>query len=125
MLTIIGLLLALAMPRLALSRAKAAHTTCISNLRTIGAALQIYANDNEGDHPDNLEALTLGNPAPLGRIPICPSDGSSYQGGYQVDHEDKRFTLSCKGVHHLQMIRVEPGYPQYYSSGQLNLEGNP
>lgn len=79
MLTIIGLLLALFIPRLALSRARATHAACVSNLRNLGAALQIYANDNEGDYPDSLQALTLGNPAPLGRIPTCPSDHSDYQ----------------------------------------------
>jgi len=125
MLTIIGLLLALFMPRLALSRARATHSACVSNLRNIGAALQIYANDNDGDYPDNLQALTAGTPAPLGRIPTCPSDNSDYQATYQVNHEDKRFTLVCNGVHHLQMVHIEKGYPQYYSSGQIDLEGKP
>jgi hypothetical protein len=112
-------------PRLALSRARATHSACVSNLRNIGAALQIYANDNEGDYPDNLQTLTIGNPAPLGRIPTCPSDNSDYQTAYQVNHEDKRFTLACNGVHHLQMVHVEKGYPQYYSTGQLDQEGKP
>jgi type II secretory pathway pseudopilin PulG len=125
MLTIIGLLLALFIPRLALSRARATHSACVSNLRNIGAALQIYANDNEGDYPDNLQTLTIGNPAPLGRIPTCPSDNSDYQTTYQVNHEDKRFTLACNGVHHLQMVHIEQGYPQYYSTGQLDQEGKP
>jgi type II secretory pathway pseudopilin PulG len=125
MLIIIGLLLALFIPRLAMSRARATHSACVSNIRSIGASLQIYANDNEGDYPDNLQALIVGNPAPMDRIPTCPSDGSEYQAAYQVNHEEKRFTLAYNGVHHLQMDHIEKGYPQYYSTGQLDLEGKP
>jgi prepilin-type processing-associated H-X9-DG protein len=48
---IIGLLTSLLMPALSRAKGKANDTKCISNLRQIGIALSIYADENQGRLP--------------------------------------------------------------------------
>ncbi len=116
---IIGVLLSVVLPNLSTSRARAKHAACIANLKHLGAALQVYANDHDGDIPDDLDQLMAGNPAALGRIMTCPSNESSYQTLYQVNHPTRRYTLICNGVHYRQLESCFQGYPQYYSTGSL------
>ncbi len=122
-LAIIGLLLSVILPNLSTSRARAKYTACIANLKHLGTALQVYANDYDGDFPNNLDSLMAGNPAALGRIMTCPSDESAYL--YQVNHSTKCYTLSCNGLHYLQLDSCVKGYPQYYSTGNLSVGANP
>lgn len=125
-LVIVGVLLAISLPRLAQSRNRATHTSCVSNLRNIGTALQTYANDNSGRFPTDLNQLRSGNPAPLGVVPNCPSDNTSYQPTYQVSNAAQAYTLVCGGKHYLQLPGVvSQGYPQYLSTGQLIPERGP
>ena len=49
---IIAVLVALVMPAISGVLAKGRQSACISNLRQIGAALILYANDNEGNYPE-------------------------------------------------------------------------
>ncbi len=116
---IIAVLLSVVLPNLSTSRARAKHAACIANLKHLGSALQVYSNDCDGDFPDDLDQLMAGNPASLGRIMTCPSNESSYQTLYQVNHSTRRYTLVCNGVHHLQLESCSPGYPQYMSTGSL------
>src|SRR6188768_1377483 len=48
---IIALLLAILMPSLASARRQANTTKCLSNLRQIGLAFQLYAGENNGTWP--------------------------------------------------------------------------
>ena len=48
---IIGILASLLMPSFSRAKAKANDTKCISNLRQIGIALSIYADENQGRLP--------------------------------------------------------------------------
>lgn len=57
---IIGVLAALALPAVFKSIDKGKDTKCISNLRQIGAAIRLYANDNEGNIVPGYSAA--GNP---------------------------------------------------------------
>ena len=122
--TIISFLLALVLPRIGNSRAKAKHSACLSNLRNLATAMQIYANDNrEHYYPVNLADLEKGNPPLLAKVPTCPSDASSYQTLYQVNNTAHAYTLACGGIHNLQGVPSQPGFPQFYSSGILNEMG--
>jgi prepilin-type N-terminal cleavage/methylation domain-containing protein len=50
---IIALLLAILMPSLHMARDQAKGVTCRNNLKQIGLALTLYADDNEGKFPRN------------------------------------------------------------------------
>ena len=106
---IIGILVAMLMPALSHAKGKAGDTKCISNLRQIGIALSIYADENQGRLPyaerrpsnpvnptnvlprivDVLSNQVAGTTA----IFHCPKDrggyfekeGSSYEWNYQAN----------------------------------------
>ena len=62
--TFVALMIAMLMPALGRARAEARKTQCRSNLRGIGLALTIYANDNRGWSPSIApEARDLANEA--------------------------------------------------------------
>ncbi|MGD0139070.1 MAG: type II secretion system protein [Tepidisphaeraceae bacterium] len=62
---IIAVLLGLLLPALTRSRRAANGVVCASNLRQLGNALQMYANDNNGWYP---RALPLAPPGPSGVV---------------------------------------------------------
>lgn len=52
--SIIAILLGIMMPALSKARDKGAQTVCMTNLRQIGFAMQMYANDNRDYYPDPM-----------------------------------------------------------------------
>ena len=106
---IIGILAALLMPAFSRAKGKASDTKCISNLRQIGIALSIYADENQGKLPyAERRPTTPVNPTNVlprivdvlsnhvgGAVSIfqCPRDrfkwyereGSSYEWNYQAN----------------------------------------
>jgi prepilin-type N-terminal cleavage/methylation domain-containing protein len=73
---IIAILIAILLPVLGRARARAAQTACMSNLRQIGVAIRMYADDNHDHYP---YAVTVGS-WPYRRRPGMrdPTDPSSY-----------------------------------------------
>jgi prepilin-type N-terminal cleavage/methylation domain-containing protein/prepilin-type processing-associated H-X9-DG protein len=82
---IVAILMALMLPTLATAREKGLRTACLSNLRQMGIAIQVYASDNDGRIPYGPKAppytsasdfypstgaptslISLGNGAPVG-----------------------------------------------------------
>ncbi len=55
---IIAILASLLLPALASAKGRAKQTACLSNLRQVGLALRMYADDNEGDLPRVAHAGT-------------------------------------------------------------------
>lgn len=124
-LVILGILAAFMIPRLGRARMRTFHSACVQNVHNLGTALQTYANDNLGQFPNSLGVLETG-PTPVVKVlPVCPSNESSYEPGYEVVNATGHFTLSCQGIHRQQLDDVETGYPQFYSTGQLNASGQP
>ena len=110
---IIGILAGLLLPSLARSKAAAQATACLSNLRQIGIALQLYTQDNNNRLPflTNLGVSTAGapltNPVPTINVALsnyveaakvfaCPSDdqrlseltGTSYWWNHLLNGQD-------------------------------------
>jgi prepilin-type processing-associated H-X9-DG protein len=68
---IIALLISILLPSLNRARETANRVKCASNLRQIGQAILLYANDNNGSYPRTMMD-TSGNPTPTWGTPGAP-----------------------------------------------------
>ena len=68
------ILAGLMLPALAKAKAKAQTINCVSNMKQIGLAARMYANDNQGMFPSSFLAMSneLTNP----KVLTCPSDSA-------------------------------------------------
>jgi hypothetical protein len=94
------------------------NTACLSNLKNIAAALEMYASSNKGLYPPSLAQLGTEY---FAAVPLCPCAGKiwekgrdTYSAGYTTSSDLKVFTLCCKGANH-RTIHLPPDYPQYDS----------
>lgn len=82
--SIIGILASLLMPALARAKSKAKQTACLNNLKQIGIAVMLYADDNKSYLPDAepLPTDPLDPSAPMPRIcdVLAPNLGFSSKG---------------------------------------------
>lgn len=99
---IIAILAAILVPNFIRARAQGQLTSCKSNLKNIGTALEMYATDNLGRYPDasaagsKLTTADGGQQAYLKTIPTCPSAGEvTYM--YAVHSNPDVYTLYCQG----------------------------
>lgn len=91
----------------------AGTTVCKSNLRNLGTAIELYAND-QGEYPPALAALT---PQHLKTIPRCADVGlDTYSSSYMSS--GREFTIVCSGWHHHD-LDYPPNFPQYTSTQGL------
>lgn len=81
---ILGVLAALLLPALASAREKGRRTVCLSNLRQIGIAIQVYAQDNEGRIPYGPKAPPFTNPNNFYPSTGAPTSLLSLQNGSLV-----------------------------------------
>jgi hypothetical protein len=71
---------------------------CVSNVKNLATALEMYSTDNSGRYPTLLSQLT---PDYLRTIPTCPSAGlDTYSAGYTVVARPDGYTVECSGHHH-------------------------
>lgn len=69
---IIAVLVALMLPALSQAKSKAQRISCVSNLKQIGLAARLYANDHEGTFPADFAGMSEFLSSP--KILVCPSD---------------------------------------------------
>jgi prepilin-type N-terminal cleavage/methylation domain-containing protein/prepilin-type processing-associated H-X9-DG protein len=95
---IIGILAAMLLPSLARAKGKANQIKCISNLRQLGLALNMYATDHDGEYPARRQP-TNGWPNKLNpyyldwKVLECPSDRFGVVGMLRVDPSPRRSFL--------------------------------
>lgn len=82
-------------------------TSCMSNLKNYGTALEMYSTDFSGHYPPDVHHLT---PNYFKNLPTCPTAGSdTYSGSYLRSEQPDAFTIFCQGKHH----GPSGNYPQY------------
>ena len=91
---------------------------CLSNMKRISTALNVYSEVNNGEYPKKLEMLT---PGYLDTIPECPGpkekifqrnkNSIRYSNTYTVSPDFKNYTFYCPGNNHEGAGR-QKDYPQ-------------
>src|SRR5438876_632248 len=81
---IIAILAALLFPALTSARVKARKTACLSNLRQVGIAVLLYANDNSGNIPFGPKAAAFTSPMNFYPSTGAPTSLISLSGGAPV-----------------------------------------
>lgn len=114
----IGAIAMIIMPLLIRARFKSDMTACLAHEKRITQGLEARKNE-KGEYPDSIQILKDENYLPM-KMPVCPSNGVSYEGKYEVSDDKDAYTLSCPGIHH-KLLNVKEGYPQYTSTSGLNL----
>lgn len=97
------------------AKAQESLTRCMSNIKNIATALEMFATDNFGDYPQTLDILT--NPINSGegryilKLPHCPACGKDYI--YEKDQNI--FELKCGGFNaHIDTEYIGKGYYPAY-----------
>lgn len=109
---IIAILAAILVPNFIRARAQGQVTSCKSNLKNIGTALEMYSTDAGGRFPTGLVRLT---PNYLKTVPTCASAGTAtYTSGYTNASNPDAYTVFCAGTNH-KAVDLAANYPQYTS----------
>ena len=96
---IILLLISILLPSLCRAREPANRVKCSSNVRQIGQAILLYANDNGGNYPDMLEQV-LATQDITAECFVCPSSNDEKAPGDTPQEMAKNLSAG----HHLSYI---------------------
>jgi len=130
---IIAILAAMLFPALQKSRAQGRTASCISNLRQIGMAVQMYVNDSHGRMPLLQNRASTNDPLPAldtelvsqvrdnKQVFACPADnadlfknsGTSYFWNFTVNGQDITRLFSIMGgdsVTHIPVVSDKQGF---------------
>ncbi|MEW6277133.1 MAG: hypothetical protein AB1758_00820 [Candidatus Eremiobacterota bacterium] len=104
-------------PNFIKARSRGSLTACKSNLKNLGAALELYSADHGGRYPRALHALT---PRYLKEIPRCPIvQSDTYSWSYRSHRVPDRYSFCCGGTNHREAGITACDYPQYNSTQGL------
>jgi len=116
---IIAILAAILVPNFIRARAQGQLTSCESNEKNIGTALEMYSTDNSGRYPGKNFGGGAGAssllPNYLKVIPSCPSAGKdTYTGDFTSVSNPDGYTFFCNTGNHTG-AGVTGNFPQYLS----------
>ncbi len=100
----IGLIAAVMFPPLGRSRETANRVKCASNLRQIGHAILLYANENRGAYPQSLDQLVLTQDITADCF-VCPSTNDTKATG----NTPQAIVTDMAGGGHLSYVYVGKG----------------
>jgi prepilin-type N-terminal cleavage/methylation domain-containing protein len=118
---IIAILAAILVPNFIRARAQGQLSSCESNEKNIGTALEMYSTDNSGRYPSGTTGFG-GEITPnyLKVVPTCPSAGTdTYTGSYSSASNPDAYTYFCNGSNHTSLLNGSPNFPQYNSAQGL------
>ena len=72
---IIGILAAIAVPNFNRARAQAKKKACVSNMKTIEGAVELYLMEKNVQQGTNVDIKTLKSEGYLKSEPVCPASG--------------------------------------------------
>lgn len=114
--SILALFAGIMVPNFILARQQSHLTACCDNLKTISAALEAYAHDNNGKYPAGDGAAVLSKLVPkyIAEVPGCPSCGTlyNYEGPGEVD-DNGGYIVRCAGHGCHRSVDVPVNYPVY------------
>jgi type II secretory pathway pseudopilin PulG len=88
---VVAMIIALLMPALESARTQARAFRCLSNIRQLGIALRIYANDNKDNYPNNVSSPTplyWNYAAAMGHYVAIPSTAMNASSVYWCPADD-------------------------------------
>lgn len=85
-------------PNLWRGRSGGAEVACQRNVQILEQALQRYAQEHSGTYPPHLRELRGDY---VNQVPECPDSATvTYENGYAVSPDGRRFTLTCTDTRH-------------------------
>lgn len=106
---ILAILAVFLAPNFLKARTNGCLTSCKSNLKNIGTALEMYSTDNHCKYPRRLFQVT----PYLKFIPTCGTAGTQTY-VYVCSKDQNCYTVYCKGTYH-STITNKANFPQYDS----------
>lgn len=114
--SIISILALIGIVNYSRARARTNYSACVANLRTLGTAAEMYAQEN-GHHYATTATQMVSRYVKT--IPTCPAVGfTTYSAGYISASKPDAFTIVCSGSNH-GGITTASHYPQWTSSQGL------
>ncbi|MGE0487907.1 MAG: competence type IV pilus major pilin ComGC [Vulcanimicrobiota bacterium] len=102
---IFAILAATLVPNFLRARIEGQARACTGNAKNFAIAAEMYAGDNDGLYPPNLQRLV--GPY-LKALPTCPASGQvTYE--YQTTIAPDRYTVFCSGSNH---PLLDDGFPR-------------
>lgn len=140
---IIAILAGMLLPALAKAKARAQRINCVSNLKQVGVAFRLYANDNDSRYPSETNTSIgvwtnfhiLGNELSSPKVVICPSDGdrpkaravptdfTSAQGGIPSTNNFANSQHRDGSLSYFYAYQADETKPQLLLTGDRNLVG--
>ena len=106
---IMAMLAAIVLASIQRARERSRFTACISNMRSIGIAIEIYMTDDPLDlPPDDIKKL-----APA-YMPSIPKNYHGIEYGYIYDLKLHGYTIFCVGLNH-ELFGSPEDYPRFTS----------